>query len=234
MTWADDGRILVVSSSDGFCSIIAFDKGELGREFVQNPRKLEDISNKIDVSKPIIEIPADKIISVDQKFASPEKKDKPVTPIAIRRHPRTSGDTPTTDDSGKNSPGTTATTPKSCKLTPQPIAIRRQPRVIVSETAESSKITEEAVDAWPLDSPKPPPLLVANETFMSPVESDKTQDIELRVVDDDDEDSPQKLSPEPMEVDTKPGESKTPTPKTPRRVEFRTISTPKSKKKLLE
>lgn len=95
MTWIDDGRILVVSSFHGFCSVIAFDKGELGREFVQNPRKSENISNKIDLSKPIIEIHTDKIISVDQKIASREKKDKPVTPIEIRRHPRISRKAPT-------------------------------------------------------------------------------------------------------------------------------------------
>lgn len=240
LAWSEDGEILVVSSTDGFCSIIAFEKGELGAVYTGEGHKLQDVTNAKQDIKPVIttgdkimEIPCDKILSVDQKFSSPEKKDKPVTPIAIRRHPRVT-DTPS-DDTKKTPPKNerAPTTPKTSK-TPQPIAIRRQPRghqtnISEEKTIQPPQITpsmEEAVDAWPIDEPKP-----LHETFMSPSESDKTQDIKLIV---EDESSPVKsplktdVAEEPMDVDQTDLE-----PKTPRRVEFRTISTPKSKKKLL-
>lgn len=249
LAWTENGEILVVSSTDGFCSIIAFEKGELGEIYTGDPKKLQDVINiksqETELKTPgIIEIPSDKILSVDRKFSSPEKKDKPVTPIAIRRHPRTTettskdektiNKTPPKDEKASN-------TPKTSK-TPQPIAIRRQPRSNTLEPKKpetSHKITQnmdEAVDAWPIDEPKP--IL---ETFMSPGESDKTQDIVLVVEDESSPakspaKSPQKTE-EQMDVDmdeTKPEETLSDeAPKTPRRVEFRTISTPKSKKKLL-
>lgn len=33
ITWSNDGKIMIVSSTDGFCSIITFDDGELGEEY---------------------------------------------------------------------------------------------------------------------------------------------------------------------------------------------------------
>lgn len=41
---SDDGRILIASSTDGYCSIIHFQKGELGQEY----KKQNDISTKSD------------------------------------------------------------------------------------------------------------------------------------------------------------------------------------------
>ncbi|XP_063237843.1 chromatin assembly factor 1 subunit B [Bacillus rossius redtenbacheri] len=34
LAWSSDGRVLVVASTDGFCSIVTFSKGELGEEYV--------------------------------------------------------------------------------------------------------------------------------------------------------------------------------------------------------
>ncbi|XP_063700048.1 chromatin assembly factor 1 subunit B [Culicoides brevitarsis] len=239
LAWSEDGEFLIVSSTDGFCSIIVFEKGELGEIYDAKSKNLvENVEPVIiEAGDKIIEIPCDKILSVDQKFASPEKKETPVTPIAVRRHPRTNQEnevkTPPKDEKTSN-------TPKTSK-TPQPIAIRRQPRVQASsqkaanneaKVSQVASMADEAVDAWPIDEPKP---LSASETFMSPGESDKTQDIHL-VVEDDEGEAPTKTEEEEqkMEVDEeKETEVVEDAPKTPRRVEFRTISTPKSKKKLL-
>lgn len=252
LAWSENGEILVVSSTDGFCSIIAFEKGELGEIFTGDPKKLQDVTNIKSQENPtelkttgIIEISSNKILSVDRKFSSPEKKDKPVTPIAIRRHPRTTTETTSNDDKNINNKTPpkdekASNTPKTSK-TPQPIATRRQPRSNTiaptkkpEPTHEITHTMDEAVDAWPIDEPKP-----ISETFMSPGECDTTQDIVLVV---EDESSPAK-SPQKteelkdMDVDldeAKPEETLSDeAPKTPRRVEFRTISTPKSKKKLL-
>ncbi|XP_049546922.1 chromatin assembly factor 1 subunit B [Anopheles darlingi] len=371
MAWSSDGKILIVSSTDGYCSLIHFNDGELGVAYVppavnteegtqgvasasppqkdnkkttsgaatasatsttaktaskpQRPAEKvampiafrrkpkpevetpptttatgssKDVQTKepatvvassvataktppsktsnssITVVKPVggVEfiIEKDKIISSEEKFESPAKKDRPVTPIAVRRHPRTPSDVPNADEQTASSSNSSSTT----KAAPQPIAIRRYPRVslaaggakspapttiidppVVEPTAE-----EDANDTWPIDQPKPVQRTTADVKNTSKIgrgsvaappppsviESEQTEDIILLVDSDDDDDDDEELKEkptkaskgqeavaEPMEVEEEVSTAAALTPKTPRRVEFRTISTPKSKKKLL-
>ncbi|OXU30243.1 hypothetical protein TSAR_008813 [Trichomalopsis sarcophagae] len=46
ITWSSDGRVLVASSSDGYCSIIHFQEGELGKVYKMPPQKVT-ISNNV-------------------------------------------------------------------------------------------------------------------------------------------------------------------------------------------
>ncbi|XP_055531144.1 chromatin assembly factor 1 subunit B [Wyeomyia smithii] len=167
-------------------------------------------------------IEAEKIISSEEKFESPSKTNRPATPIAVRRHPRT----PSSGVS-EHSDRDSSTTPKpAVKKAATPIAVRRQPRCLAPEperprTVKPSSIEEDAVDTWPIDQPKPELKSCAS----SHAECEQTRDIKLVVSDDDEDDK------ESEEATTAP--AVVTTPKTPRRVEFRTISTPKSKKKLL-
>lgn len=252
LSWSSDGQILVVSSTDGFCSLITFAAGELGemyedqeivfaknnnKENLTTTTKKKGKSSKrkrspeskatplakkkltiADAPSPIAvkrksavtvgepktppkvtlsqEVLIDKnIISSEEKFESPEKKGRPITPISIRRHPRASG------DSGKKA---------------NPIAIRRQPRSIIENLEKPAVIEDEAVDAWPLGEEKP-------ETKVAePIETEDTQCTEnFKLVYEESQDE--------VALEEKKDNK---TPKTPRRVEFRTISTPKSKKKL--
>ncbi|GAB0098158.1 chromatin assembly factor 1 subunit B [Sergentomyia squamirostris] len=257
LTWSSDGRLLVVSSTDGFCSLITFGEGELGvvsdggmiREKLReqwetqkkpikvkktkkegslentptpevSPKrpgtpKREDSSPRKILQPDIVE----KIIKSDENF-SPEKEQKPVTPIAVRRHPRII--TPTTK----------ATKPTEATKQPTPIAIRRTPRIIEEAGGKIPQVvTEEAVDAWPIDEP-------SQEIYREPrANQDDNQECteNIQLIIDDDSMEPRE-STEPMDLDkpTEVSEDVTPkTPKTPRRVDFITISTPKSKKKLL-
>ncbi|EDS35894.1 chromatin assembly factor 1 subunit B [Culex quinquefasciatus] len=163
-------------------------------------------------------IEAEKIISSEEKFESPSKKNRPVTPIAVRRHPRTPDVTPSTDGQPTApSDGTPKTAPKKAAT---PIAFRRQPRT--TSVAKPSPEEDDAVDTWPIDQPKPASKVVSNG---SPAECDQTEDIKLVISDDDDDEVAGK-------DEVAKGATAT-TPITPRRVEFRTLSTPKSKKKLL-
>lgn len=42
LTWSADGLTLVASSTDGFCSVITFSKGELGDPLPEEPSQNTD------------------------------------------------------------------------------------------------------------------------------------------------------------------------------------------------
>ncbi|XP_065369574.1 chromatin assembly factor 1 subunit B [Calliphora vicina] len=211
------------------------------------------------------------ILSTDEKFESPEKKSRPVTPITVRRHPRTPSSLPQTPTSMTNilkSQSPISSLPKE-KSTPRqdkkakPIAVRRAPRAIIStpSVVNSTSLVEEAMDAWPLNKesntettqetlpePNKEPLKESGITPLTVSETtcERTEDIRL-VYEETNEATPLNESlPKPLEVaeinadivEKKADDiSKPQTPsgnKTPRRVALKTISTPKSKKKLLD
>lgn len=285
LTWSSDGQILVVSSTDGFCSLILFSKDELGivykktddeadkENVVVEEKKIVVVEKKLDLapkpiefrrkSKPVkIETPKDKtpekelsIISTGAKFPSPDIN-KPVTPIAIRRFPRSQNASPITTIKSQNvdhfaSITTNKKEEEEIIVTPPkvpigvlgkksgkkatPIAIRRQPRPLIP--VEKTAIVEEAMDAWPV-----PLETISKEKVPESMDVDGNEsDIRLVLEEsqDDGNDNDFRLVMEESQdesIQTKPEEDvpvqTIDTPKTPRRVELKTISTPKSKKKL--
>ncbi|KAK7066103.1 Chromatin assembly factor 1 subunit B [Halocaridina rubra] len=62
IAWSSDGRILVVSSTDGYCSLVSFSEGELG-----NPYKLENTPQKSSPS-----VPLEKVSNENSLTNSPE------------------------------------------------------------------------------------------------------------------------------------------------------------------
>lgn len=214
------------------------------------PKNASSDEKIVQPAKEII-IETEKIICSDEKFDSPSRKNRPVTPIAVRRHPRTPDVTPS---SSVSEPSDRDSTPKTgAKSAATPIAVRRQPRSLASgskssESASSRSkptIEEDAVDTWPIDQPKPVVRAVINNSSLG--DSDQTEDFKLVISDDEDQPTATEVKDSDndggadSESDKANGKDKgqsTPvatatTPKTPRRVEFRTLSTPKSKKKLL-
>lgn len=340
LAWSHDGRILIVSSTDGFCTLITFATGELGMEYVSNDEAKENdtVDNDVVVNhdekeasgtstvvqsskeqKPAIAVKANPIafrrnprptaedikpangvavstaaspsaianvmvvqtpekvialeipsgiISTKDKFDSPEiTSNKPATPISFRRAPRTADCTSTTALLAPSSPGhfnvvsrspvqtastpavtaSNSTAPKSTKQSSKkaaPIAVRRHQRNILSDggaaqtRANASATEDEAMDAWPIDEPRPVTLksevVDANPSngttvaITSAMDVDETEDIRLVYDDESQADDGAVVD----EVIT-PKLDTTPNAKTPRRVELRTISTPKAKKKLL-
>lgn len=280
LAWSSDGTVLVVSSSDGFCTLITFSDNELGAiykepndepramdtkvedqvgseqkrltaddveemdtsekstknetkatpiAFRHTPRVVNELASKFNITPTkdkILEIPAN-IIKIDDKFDDGGEP-KVATPISVRRQPRCIGNgspSSSVQDDKKKTP--------SNKKQPTPIAVRRQPRVIL-QSGPSVTTQDDALDAWPIDQPKP----IGNEahvvnqidqsdklaelitTKRSDIVVDVTEDIRL-VYDDSSADS---SAEDEVKV--------TPNSKTTRRVELRTISTPKSNKKL--
>ncbi|EDW61740.2 chromatin assembly factor 1 subunit B [Drosophila virilis] len=198
--------------------------------------------------KPIEAVLDKEIISSDEKFESPEKKCRPATPIQVRRQPRTPG---------SSSSNNNTQTPKSLPAKhATPIAVRRTPRVLIeAPVVNAPVVVEEAMDAWPLVMDGISPLPAKEKSPSKETEAKKgkgtqlsireatcerTEDIRLVYEDTQEEAStPVKAAAPVAPVATattsvaspKPS---TPSAKTPRRVSLRTISTPKSKKKLLE
>lgn len=278
LTWSGDGNILIVSSVDGFCTVITFEDGELGKIYGkpftaedleqkenqiktkrQSPKssskrkpmpetgetfKVEPIKEEvIDSKRIIVEIP-ETIIATAESFESPEYKEKQATPIAIRREPRTNPSTP--------SSATPKTIDKTNIQKPKPIAIRRQPRSILTSTTtvdKSSTDQDEALDSWPI--PIDTLQKSENSAFKPMIKESKieksnsgndTQD--LRLIYDGDSESALMRPESVSDASSTSGEQKktetdqvesadSKNQKTPRRVQLRTISTPKSKKKLI-
>ena len=52
LTWSPDGRLLLVSSTDGFCSVVAFDQGELGKPYEDAAAAMKEVTAMISVWKP--------------------------------------------------------------------------------------------------------------------------------------------------------------------------------------
>jgi len=51
LSWSSDGQVLIVSSTDGFCTIVTFEKGELGDIYIKPQRVSERQANRQDDSK---------------------------------------------------------------------------------------------------------------------------------------------------------------------------------------
>lgn len=220
----------------------------------------DDVQNKpakqplVVLQQPLEAVLDKEIISTDEKFESPEKKSRPATPIQIRRQPRTPGSSNSNTMTSKLLPAKHAT----------PIAVRRTPRVLIEVPAVNAPVdVEEAMDAWPLAegvtpmstdeksrSPTKKEDSKAKETqlIINEATCERTEDIRLVYEDTQEEPTPKKEAPAAKETAALPAaiatimesatnaspKPTTPNPKTPRRVSLRTISTPKSKKKLLE
>ncbi|ALC40609.1 Caf1-105 [Drosophila busckii] len=193
--------------------------------------------------KPIEAVLDKEIISTDEKFESPEKKCRPATPIQVRRQPRTPG------SSSSNS--NTFSLKKAQEKEATPIAVRRTPRLPVDLPAVNAPVVvEEAMDAWPLDeNVTTQPMTIKEVTHSKKAPADLTiketscectEDMRLVYEDTQEEqqqqqqqrDTPVKQA--PAVAASAPATTASPKTKTPRRVSLRTISTPKSKKKLLD
>lgn len=74
ITWSNDGRIVVVSSTDGFCSLITFEKGELGEEYENSEAVLEaalaQVTKKAKKSSKDVEVSKSRKPSTDDNTAA--------------------------------------------------------------------------------------------------------------------------------------------------------------------
>lgn len=196
----------------------------------------------------IVQIP-ETIIATTETFESPEYKTKQATPIAIRREPRTNPSTPASTDAKSK--------PKPIAVRRQPRTILAS----ASAIDKSATHQDEALDAWPIPIDAVPKAQKMDIDETAPEDArrrmdlatEQTEDMRL-VYEGDSEMSLIKPSVKP-DIDTMnaadntdgksaigqtdasaadaSGSTDSKNPKTPRRVQLKTISTPKSKKKLI-
>lgn len=245
LAWSNDGNTLVVSSTDGYCSIVQFADDELGE--VYKEKSIEDIL----LTKTAKEEPKKKkkpkksSARKEEKSPSVEKKENRKGPtdiemltaeISINNLPESIKEKIPVDKIIKSndifSPEKAVGSPAT------PIQFRKFPRTLEEVPTVNSEKTTPPKD----DDLKPSEVTTPKSNFHH-IGSKTPTPIAVRhkprvlhqppavKVNDVDE------WPKPMQVES-PMDRKLPaaastTPKTPRRIELQTISTPKSKKKLL-
>ncbi|XP_053561918.1 chromatin assembly factor 1 subunit B [Bombina bombina] len=125
ISWSSDGSFLAISSTDGYCSFVSFEKGELGVPLKDKPvlimktpsimekkiKKAQARKVSSPVPRPVEPTPASRPVEqsnpctpVNVKTANtPVTKDSPSTPVAIKIIPAT----PTSEDkkNGQNKAG---------------------------------------------------------------------------------------------------------------------------------
>ncbi|KAI8422856.1 hypothetical protein MSG28_006598 [Choristoneura fumiferana] len=72
LSWSPDGRALVASSTDGFCSVISFAEGELGEVAVETPPTDTAEKMEVDVDQPDTKTVAEKEPAPTPKPATPK------------------------------------------------------------------------------------------------------------------------------------------------------------------
>lgn len=285
LTWSSDGSTLIVSSVDGFCTLVTFEQGELGDIYsppstmdmdIDDEESSKDSDSKEETEEnvkpqlgqlfkttqlngaeasgtkksgfkdtlpkviaikrvpsgdkhaPVIEIQIpETIIATTDQFESPEYKSKPATPIAVRRMPRTAGNTPSSSSVEAKTPSGRAST-----------SYRKSPRVAVKSAPPEQ---EEALDSWPkpiddtavdckMDYQHSKDINEQSEDIRLIYEGD-SELTNIKATDDKPSTVAETKCTVPIELETVTPDSKS--AKTPRRVELRTLSTPKAKKKIL-
>lgn len=230
-------------------------KASADEEALQNKPPKQPL---IVLQKPLEAVLDKEIISSDEKFESPEKKCRPATPIQIRRQPRTPGSSNSNSNTmtPKLLPAKHAT-PIAVRRTPRVLieAPAVNAPVVVEEAMDAWPLVE-GVTPLSTDDKTSSPVKKedskAKETQLIIKEAtcERTEDIRLVYEDTQEEATPKKEAPAAKEtaaplaaiatatiIESATNASPkptTPNPKTPRRVSLRTISTPKSKKKLIE
>lgn len=226
LTWSPDGSLLFVSSTDGFCSIVQFTDGELGVEYKDATIQevIENNTSKIEMKK--------------KKKKTKKKSDKidedVENPVALLDLPDEIKETIPVDKIIKSNE---IFSPEKLDKKPvTPIQIRKYPRHFEDNATPDKDENVKQVEvktpksSFNFQSKTPTPIEVRRfPRVLQPQSAQKSSegdDWPKPVID---------ISPRSSQESVKDEKIKTPKQqgKTPKRGEIQTISTPKSKKKLL-
>lgn len=241
MAWSNDGKILIVSSTDGFCSIITFADDELGEEYTEKSLTEVLLQNTAKEKAKKSQKKGSKRSKAAQKPKIPQQDTivKPATDIEkqeIIKKPQIvhiPSDKLISSEQKFESPEK-----RDSPITP--IAIRKHPRNLISESVADPIIEtppKSVAEMRPATSKTPTPIAIRRKprilqpTVTTNMEIDDCCDGVEPL--DHEKAVPNKATDMKDAPVTGTGTAESRTPKTPRRVEFRTLSTPKSKKQLI-
>lgn len=243
LTWSDDGRLLVVSSTDGYCSLVSFSEGELGTQYKDKIASL--------VVKNIESHMKTKEIS---PTASPKPLEKKATPMAIKVKRKVETPATSTSEEGTKSISESTDTSKPENTTESSSPSDAMETAVEStllpslDSSQSTAKASTAISAKPslgMRSAKGKRMQLITlsgpgqkndentPTTKTPTKSNASnKDSEMEI----DEEIKQRFEPEtgsPSKMFVSPTKLPiTPSSKNPRRVPLITLSSPKGKKKI--
>jgi chromatin assembly factor 1 subunit B len=249
LAWSNDGNTLLVSSTDGYCSIVQFNEGELGKVYTETtiqeilatktakeePKKKKKSKRPKKESKsPSVEVEAKE--NVEQM----EVDEPAIADISLTNLPESIKEKIPVDKIIKS---TEIFSPEKQVGSPAtPIQVRKFPRNLEEAVdALEKKVTPPRdEDAKPIEVVTPKSFNFHHHKTPTPIEVRRVPRVlqpQVGRSEGDEWPKPVTESPKPKVLESPmdrklPNDEKT-TPKTPRRIELQTISTPKSKKKLL-
>ena len=252
LAWSNDGNTLLVSSTDGYCSIVQFNDGELGKIYTE--KTIQDIlATKMAKEEPKKKKKTKRVKKEDGKEKSPsveaetkeneekmevDENEPEIADISITNLPEVIKEKIPV---GKIIKSSEIFSPEKQIGSPAtPIQIRKFPRNF-EEPVEDKKVTPPKDDLKPIDVVTPKASFIHHQKTPTPIEVRRVprvlnQPQVIGKVEVDDWPKPVTESPKPVSdtlMDRKLPIDVKVTPKTPRRIELQTISTPKSKKKIL-
>lgn len=251
LAWSNDGTTLLVSSTDGYCSIVQFANGELGNiyaektvsDIIASKMSADGVSKKKKkIKKPKRDDDKEKSPSLEAKENCENAMEEDLLngEISINNLPESIKDIIPVDKIIKS---TEIFSPEKRDGTPAtPIQIRKfrrnfedVPSIDCSDPKDtppkedhlklSDITTPKSTQFQNLSSKTPTPIEVRRHPrVLQPKPAEKANEVD---------EWPKEMPESPMHRKIPPTAVQSVTPKTPRRIELTTISTPKSKKKLL-
>lgn len=234
LAWSNDGNTLLVSSTDGYCSIVQFADGELGEIYEEQTIK-DILAAKTAKEEPKKKKKVKKIKKDEEKEKSPMSKgkenaddkmdvDPPEVKISITNFESLKEIIPVDKIIKSNdifSPEKQVGSPAT------PIAVRKYPRNF--EDVNMSPLKNDGLKPVDVTTPKGAKLMSSKTPTRIEVRREKRVSYTQPVAAPADNFPAATGSPMNRKI---PANDDKVTPKAPRRVELRTLSTPKAKKKL--
>ncbi|XP_056368100.1 chromatin assembly factor 1 subunit B [Oenanthe melanoleuca] len=165
ISWSSDGSFLAISSTDGYCSFVTFEEGELGVPLKEKPQ-IHVRTPAAAADKKAKKSQSHKVISPGSRLAegTPPSKDPPLPPrtpsSAGKELPCTPAAIKTTPVPAPSTPVPSPSIPAAIKTTPvpspsTPAAIKTTP-VPAPSTPVPSPSTPAAIKTTPVPSPSTP------------------------------------------------------------------------------
>lgn len=236
---SSDGRILMVSSTDGYCSVITFSEGELGTVYTGPKKRTESGNTKTSKDRPITAKKSSKTITeISLPISEDANMPQEIKTKSVCEDKLTSEAKLTPEDASKKVQSTATTETTEAPMDVDDFHLVYE-GTITEPVLETSSINTEkstvkpVIDSLELPLEKTAPSAEAGKDFTTPlestVESPKKFDDSCKSFQETGLTSPVGASSTGRNVT--PGNS---SKKTPRRVQLITLSSPKSKKKLLD